>query len=207
MKNYEHYFTEAVKRNYADHSNFLLTEINRNFNCISGDTAFALTSGNPIDRRLDLCAYFLALIKTLDEQGESFDAIRQIYLEVAIDYTRPKSKIQALLRQLPAKLTNTWLAGIFLIAFDKKVGRKAHPDGFRAKIITNKKETFGLGYGFDILECGICKLFKKYNYEKYVSILCEVDEITSHLAGLKLVRTGTITSGAEKCDFRFEKEK
>lgn len=75
------------------------------------------------------------------------------------------------------------------------------------KIITDKKETFGLGYGVDILEYGVCKLFKKHKYEKYSSILCEVDEITSHLAGLKLIRTGTIALGAKTCDFRFIKEK
>jgi hypothetical protein len=206
MNNYENYFMAAVKDTYSNRSDFLLIELSRNFRSISNDTTFALTSSNPIDRRLDFCAYLLALIKTLDEQGESFETIRQICLKIVIEYVRPKNKIQLLLKQLPAKLANTWLATIFLNAFDKKVSKKAHPDGFRAKIITDKKETFGLGYGFDILECGICKLFKKHNYEKYSSILCEVDEITSHLAGLKLVRTGTIALGAKKCDFRFKKE-
>jgi hypothetical protein len=89
---------------------------------------------------------------------------------------------------------------------NKKVSKRSHPDGFVANIITDKEETFGLGYGIDILECGICKLFKKHNYEKYSSILCEVDEITSGLAGLSLVRTGTIALGAKKCDFRFKKK-
>jgi hypothetical protein len=32
-----------------------------------------------------------------------------------------------------------------------------------------------------------------------------VDEITSSLAGLKLIRTGTIALGAKKCDFRYQK--
>jgi hypothetical protein len=40
--------------------------------------------------------------------------------------------------------------------------------GFIATIITDKKETLGLGYGVDILECGICKLFNKHNYQKYL---------------------------------------
>lgn len=206
MGNYESYFTEAVKEHYSNRSDFLLTELSKNFLSISADTTFARTSRNPIDRRLDFCAYFLALIKTLHEQGESFDTIRQICLNVILEYVRPKNKIQLLLKRLPAKLANTWLATVFLKSFDKKVSRKTHPDGFRAEIITDKKETFGLGYGVDIMECGVCKLFKKHKYEKYTSILCEVDEITAQLAGLKLVRTGTIALGAQKCDFRFRKE-
>ena len=206
MATYETYFTEAIKGAYANRSDFLLIELSKNAKRISTDTTFASTSSNPIDRRLDFCAYFLALIKTLDEQGESFETIRQICLNIVVEYVRPKNKIQLFLKRIPAKLTNTWLATIVLSAFGNKISRKAHPDGFRAELITDKKETFGLGYGFDIVECGICKLFKKHNYEKYASILCEVDELTSHLAGLKLIRTGTIALGAKKCDFRFRKE-
>ncbi len=206
MDNYKKYFTKAVKNTYPNNSDFLISVIDKNFRSISNDTNFALKSINPIDKRLDFSAYFLALIKTLDGQGESFETIRRICLEIVIEYVRPKNKIQQFLKRLPAKLTNTFLTNIFLNALSKKVSRKAHKDGFVAKIITDKNETFGFGYGFDILECGICKLFKKHNYEKYASILCEVDEITSSLAGLKLVRSGTIALGAKKCDFRFKRE-
>ena len=100
---------------------------------------------------------------------------------------------------------STRISKIFINALNRKVNHNSNPDGFVANIITDKKETFGLGYGVDILECGICKLFKKHDYQKYASILCEVDEITSALAGLKLIRTGTIANGAKKCDFRFKK--
>ena len=206
MDNYRKYFLMAVKNTYPDNSDFLIAEIDKNFRNISNDTNFALNSPNPIDKRLDFSAYFLSLIKTLDEQRETFETIREICLEIVIEYVRPKNKIQQFLKRLPAKLTNTLLTNIFLKALGKRVSRKAHQDGFVAKIITDKNETFGFGYGFDILECGICKLFKKHNYEKYASILCEVDEITSGLAGLKLIRTGTIALGAKKCDFRFKRE-
>ncbi|MEP7143219.1 MAG: L-2-amino-thiazoline-4-carboxylic acid hydrolase [Ferruginibacter sp.] len=185
----------------------IIATMDDHYKSISDDINFSFSSGNPVDKRLDFCAYFLALIKTLSEQGESFETTRKICLEIVTQYVRPKNKLQQFLKRLPAKLANTWLANIFLKAFNKKVSRRSHEAGFVAKIITDKNETFGLGYGIDILECGICKLFKKHNYEKYSSILCEVDELTSSLAGLKLVRTGTIALGAKKCDFRFKKEK
>ncbi len=207
LKNdYKKYFAKAVQKTYPNNSDLLIAETDKNFKNISKDTNFALSSANPIDKRLDFSAYFLAFIKTLDGQGETFETIREICLEIVIEYVRPKNKIQQFLKLLPATLTNTWLANIFLKGLAKKISQKAHQDGFVAKIITDKNETFGFGYGFDILECGICKLFKKHNYEKYSSILCEVDEITSSLAGLKLIRTGTIALGAKKCDFRFKKE-
>lgn len=204
---YKKYFINGINRNYPDSAKKIIDEIDRNFIPISQDTAFAATSKNPIDRRLDFSAYFLALIKTLDGRAENFETIRKISLEVVTEFVQPKNKIQQALKQLPVKLTNTWLASVFIKSFNKRISKRGHADGFVANIITDKQQTFGLGYGVDIIECGICKLFKKHNYYKYASILCEVDAITSNLAGLKLHRTSTIALGAKKCDFRYEKKK
>ncbi len=207
MADYKKYFIQVVSNHFPGNAEKIIADTDNHFNNISPDIHFAKTSANPIDRRLDFCGYFLALIKTLDERGESFDNIRKICLEVVTEYVRPKNKIQQLLKRLPAKLINTWLSGIFLKALNKKVSANKNSGGFIANIITDKEETLGLGYGIDILECGICKLFKKHDCQQYASILYEVDEMTSAMAGLKLIRKGTIANGATKCDFRFKKER
>lgn len=204
MKDYKKYFSQFVKENYPDDFGSILAGTESNYLIISADTSFAKTSGNPIDKRLDFSAYFLALIRTLDERGETFENIRKICLQITTEYVQPKNKTQAFLKRLLPKMINTWLGQILINAFHKRVSVNANPDGFIARIITDKEETLGLGYGIDIMECGICKLFNKHNYSKYAPILCEVDEITSGLAGLQLFRTGTIANGAEKCDFRFK---
>ena len=205
MKGYEKYFIRTIRKRYPETADNLISDTDSHFETISIDTKFAKTSRNPIDRRLDFASYFLALIKTLENRGESFESIRTACLEIVSEYVRPKNKFKQFLKRLPAKLANTWMANAVIAKLNKKISTPSHPAGFVATIITDKKETFGLGYGIDILECGICKLFKKHHYEKYSSILCEVDEITSALAGLKLVRTGTIAMGSQKCDFRFKK--
>jgi len=206
MPNFRKYFVEGIKKNFPGQSTKIISAADHHYKIISADTAFASSSNNPIDKRLDFCAYFLALIKTLDEQGETFETTKKVCLEVVTEFVRPKNRLQQLLKRVPANLTNTWLSILFLKEFGKRVNKNSNPDGFIANIITDKQETFGLGYGVDILECGICKLFNKHNHEKYTSILCEVDAITSDLAGLKLIRMGTIALGAKKCDFRWEKK-
>ncbi|HET6766457.1 MAG TPA: L-2-amino-thiazoline-4-carboxylic acid hydrolase [Chitinophagaceae bacterium] len=206
MARYKKYFITTIKREFAGHPDEIITSVDAHYKIISVDTSFAASSGNPIDKRLDFCAYFLALIKTLDERGESYETTRKICLEIVTEYVKPRNQIQQFVKKLPARLVNTWLATFFLKEFARRVSRNANPDGFIANIITDKQETLGLGYGIDILECGICKLFKKHNYQRYSSILCEVDALTSDLAGLKLVRNGTIASGASKCDFRWERK-
>lgn len=95
---------------------------------------------------------------------------------------------------------------VFVSSATEKSKPESTPRRFCRKNHNRQKRNIWRWLRFDILECGICKLFKKHNYEKYSSILCEVDEITSRLAGLKLIRTGTIALGAKKCDFRFKKE-
>lgn len=206
MNEYKTYFIRSIKDNYPNEFDNIIGDTENHYNIISADTAFAKTSKNPVDRRLDFCSYFLALIKTLDERDEAFENIRKICLQITTEYVQPKNKIQEFLKRLLPKLTNTWLGQSLIKTFHKRVSVNSNPDGFIANIITNKQETYGLGYGIDIIECGICKLFKKHNYSKYASILCEVDEITSGLAGLQLIRTGTIANGAKKCDFRFKRK-
>ena len=205
MDNYKKYFIKFIKQNYPEEYYNIILDTENHYNIISADTSFTKTSKNPVDRRLDFCSYFLALIKTLDDKGETFENIRSICLQITTEYVQPKSKFQEFFKRLLPKLTNTWFGQILIKAFHKKVSVNSHPDGFIAHIITDNQETFGLGYGVDIIECGICKLFKKHNYSKYASILCEVDEITTSLAGLQLIRTGTIANGAMKCDFRFKR--
>lgn len=204
MKNFKKYFKHSIEDNYPETSKNLILDIEREYNSISRSVDFACKSSNPIDRRLNFSAYFLALVKVLDDQGENYDTIRLISLGIVKEYVTPKNKIHSALKKLPVKLLGNPIMKQFLKLFDKKVSVKGHPEGFLARIITDKDETYGLGYGIDIVECGICKLFKKHQMERYASILCEVDEITSALAGLDLIRTGTIANGAHKCDFRFK---
>ena len=206
MPGYRKYFIAGIRKNYPHSSEKIIARTDDHYKIISPDTSFAASSGNPIDKRLDFCTYFLSLIKTLDEQDESYETIRKICLEIVIEYVKPKNKFHLLLKQIPAKLINTSLATVLLKKFHKRVSKNSNPDGFIANIITNKEETFGLGYGVDILECGICKLFNKHGYQKYSSILCEVDAVTSGFAGLELIRSGTIALGAKKCDFRWKKK-
>lgn len=206
MKAYRKYFIKGIKKSFPASSTAIINETDENFKALAEDTRFGATSPNPIDRRLDFAAYFLALLKTLDRYGESFESIRKISLDIVLDYVRPKNKLAAMMKRVPAWLIPSRLGTIFLKKFKERVNKNPNADGFIATIITDKNETFGLGYGVDILECGICKLFNKHNFQKYSSILCEVDAVTADLAGLKMIRTGTIALGAKKCDFRWKRK-
>ena len=203
MTAFKKYFATTIRAKYPSEAESLLVQLDEEFDRLLPDVRFASTSSNPIDRRLTFCAYFLALIKVLDKRGESFQQVRAVSLEVVHEYVKPKNKLQHFIKKLIPKLIKFKIGKAMLRSLAGKVAAKGHPDGFAATMIFDEKETYGFGYGVDILECGICKLFNKHGYQKYASILCEVDEVTSNLAGLKLIRSGTIANGASKCDFRY----
>lgn len=199
------YFRQTLRRQYPSDFRQICAGIEARYAAISPDVSFARSSPNPMDKRLDYTAYFLATIQALEQQGETFEKIREICLDITYAYVRPKNGLHAWLKRLPVKLIRSQ-PGRWLIGFmKKKTGRLGHPDGFLVHVITDPAQTYSLGYGFDIVECGICKLFQKHGAVRYAAILCEVDQITSSLAGLELIRSGTIANGATKCDFRFRK--
>lgn len=201
------YFKRILRRNFPESYNSILFETEKSFRMISRDTKFSMRSKNPLDRRLNLIAYFLALILSLNENQLEFDEIKSICISIAKEIVRPKNRFQSFLKKLPVLALKTGLASPLLSLIDIRINKKWHDDGFRAALITGKEETFGFGYGVDILECGVCKLFDKHNAAKYTPILCQVDMITSEFAGLELIRQSTIAGGAEKCEFRFRKMK
>ena len=204
MRKHFPFFHEALRKYYPDKAKTLIASLHTTYNEIKPDISFSIRSANPIDKRMDFAASFLALVKVLDKQGVSVEKVREISLYIANNYVQPKSLLSARMKKVPVKLARTWLGRWLIHYLKKKVAKAAHPDGFAADIITDKSVTFGLGYGVDITECGICKLFEKHQYKQYSSILCDVDYITTSLAGLEMIRKGTIATGAKKCDFRYK---
>lgn len=196
-------FQRELQRRYPDEHARLWKEIQARHQIVARDVAFARSSSNPVDRRLEFCALFLATIQILEKRGEKFEAIRETCVAIAHETVRPKNALQRWLKSLPAKLIETPIGCFAARVMRKKTGRRGHKDGFLVRILTDPAATNGLGFGFDILECGVCKLFDKHGARKYVPILCEVDELTSSLAGLELARTGTLATGHPMCDFRF----
>lgn len=207
MKNYRPYFRTVINRYYPATASLLVEEIERQFVAMAGDIAFAKTSSNPIDKRMEISAYFLATVKVLDGEQAGYERIREILLAIANDYVQPKNKLAAATRKWMTGLLFTAPGRMLIRLMAARTKNTSHPDGFAATLITDPAETYGLGYGVDITECGICKLFSKHNSNQYTPILCEVDNITTSLAGLNLVRRNTIARGARTCDFRYTRKK
>ena len=58
--------------------------------------------------------------------------------------------------------------------------------------------------GMDFTECGIQKLYHKYNADEFTPYLCAMDILMSECGNLGLHRTETLAEGGNKCDFRYK---
>ncbi|MEQ1585326.1 MAG: L-2-amino-thiazoline-4-carboxylic acid hydrolase [Cyclobacteriaceae bacterium] len=206
MGKFRKYFHDAIHKEYPQRAAHCIADIETAFKRIQPDVRFAKTSKNPVDRRMEIAAYFLATIEVLDKAGAPFEKIREVLHGIAHELVRPKNALQRMLKKLPVHMVDSWFGKFLIRQMQNKVSQRAHPDGFAVRVLTDKKETLGFGYGIDILECGICKLYNKHGLQKFTPLLCEIDYITTSLAGLKMHRSGTIALGASKCDFRYEKK-
>lgn len=201
---FKKHFESAIKKHLKTDHPKIMAELEDRFVEIEKDVSFAKTSPNPMDKRLEFIGYFLAFIQTLEANRSDYEQIREISLEIAYEYVKPKSRFHAWLKKMPMKFVDYSFAQKLLAKMNSKLIKRGHENGFVAEVITDKEKTLGLGYGINILECGVCKLFNKYEANEYTSILCDVDKITTGFAGLELVLTGTISRGAPVCDFRYK---
>ena len=202
--NFKKYFAQVLEELYPDDFKEILSKTDAYYATLSDEVAFAKQSKNPLDKRIDFSSYFLSLIAVLEKRGESFQVIREVSISVAKEYIKPKNKLHRWYLKMVPKMANKRIGQYAIRKMQEKVSIKQGAAGFKAQIITNKKETFGLGYGIDIKSCGICTLFKKHDRSEYMPILCEIDQLTSQIAGLQLVRTATLAAGDGCCDFRFK---
>jgi hypothetical protein len=62
-------------------------------------------------------------------------------------------------------------------------------------------------YGFDYLECGICKFFHTQKADEFAQYMCRLDYPYAEAMGSELIRTSTIAENGLKCDFRYKKQK
>ena len=190
-----------LRRRFGDRSIELIESVEKEFLLLRRDVDFTQQSKNPMDRRIVIAGLLLALMKTLRNEGCDFETIRTIALEIAENLVTPKSRFHFILKRLKTVV-------VLLPFIQRLLEKKIHaarnfvdPLGFSVGYV--KGNDSGLLFGIDIHQCGICILFTKHGFAEYTKILCEIDYITSSIAGLTLRRTSTIANGGSVCDFRF----
>jgi len=80
---------------------------------------------------------------------------------------------------------------------------RKYPDDWVGDFVEGDGKTFE--WGFDFHECGLHKVFKRLNSEKFVYLLCLGDFSEASILGFGFSRTQTLGFGAPMCDHRYIK--
>ena len=127
---YRKFFKQVMNTEFPDPFHSIFLETDNQYLYISKDSNFSKNSINPMDKRLDLISYFLALILTLEKNEIEFERIRKVCIEIATEYVRPKNAFQKWLKKLPVRFIGTKMGSPLLKVMDKKISKQGHEDGF-----------------------------------------------------------------------------
>ena len=83
----------------------------------------------------------------------------------------------------------------------KSSEEKKYPEDWVYEFIEGNDE---FDFGTYFTECGIQKLYHKYDADEFTPYLCAMDILMSECGNLGLHRTETLAEGSKRCDFRYK---
>lgn len=206
MRTVKNCFFRIIKNYYPFGINDTMNQIEDEQQILAREIEFAMHSQNPLDIGIYRSTWFLALFRVLNKKGCDKDNIRIISIKIAHELNKPPSFVHQFLRKLRVKKLLSGFLKNDLPQFDRRISKLTHQEGFKAHLIQKNNADKGILFGFDVIECGICKLFQKHNEMGWMDIMCETDNVLINLTQLKVQRESSLAMGHSKCDFRFEKQ-
>jgi len=152
-------------------------------------------------QNLNYSAYTLAMYQVLKPRGQTVEDVgRMIYelYEAMTDYPRWLLRLIGRLKY-GTSYQERW---------KEQAARSQqcqYPGDWVFTYVEGDGEEFD--YGLDFTECGIYKLYHAYDADELTPYMCLSDEVVSRAFDRGLVRYTTIAEGAEKCDFRYKRDR
>lgn len=134
-------------------------------------------------------------------------ALKEAYPEIALEIlgTGVEREGRRIAKMLSCALYIPGMDYVFLRIFAKMLDSSFNEDaGFQStKHCISKDEVC-----FDINQCPYCQVLTEIGCPEIIHFSCEIDEwIYGNLPGLEFSRSGTLGTGADKCDFCLKRVK
>jgi hypothetical protein len=189
-----HLVTECGKINAAA----IIADTRRQFAALIPDIPYIGGRDNVLTENLVMSAWCLAFFRVMKNWGRSRSEAYAIIYSLVDQWLRrnPSSHVKATgaLRRAP----------IYISSLKKHAQHsllREFPGDWVYTFVEGDGNEFD--YGLDYTECGICKFFHDQAADDLVPYLCALDFPLTRARGLAMKRTMTLSSGAQKCDFRI----
>ena len=147
--------------------------------------------------------YHLAIFRILEKEGFPYQEIGKLFYEFIDNEIRLEKENMEKNGTDPAQ----YIFEVEEINKLKSTAEYSQKRTFPYDLVVDFVEGDGMTfeYGFNISECGICKVFTELGAEKYLPLQCMIMMRQASIFGYGLFRTQTLTMGAPTCDYRYAK--
>lgn len=185
--------SDLIRKNYGEKfANSIPNEIREEYESIYEKIPYIGGDANLLTFNLESAAENLAVYLVLKRNGKSLSEIGELAYKTCEEIYKKHP-------ELAPKSSPEY------IPYIKKAAQESEKKKYPGDWVYNYVESDGESdYGLDFTECGIVKLFHKYNADEFVPYLCAMDIIMSDAAKAGIQRTETIAESGNKCDFRYK---
>lgn len=202
-KTVKKYGRKILVRRYGNAlADTIVKESRQEFEVLIPELPYIGGKKNPWTKILIQCAGFLALYRVLKAHGKTVEEAGRLAYELVEAQLLSYSK---LLRRLMGRWSFTRYELNKLRRQAAASQKRLYSGDWVMSFVQGDGKEFD--YGIDITECAICKFFHTQDADELTPFGCLTDFATSKALGMGLVRTMTIAEGAEKCDFRFKRDR
>ena len=156
-------------------------------------------SKNPRTKNLIQSAWCLALYRALKSHNKTeIEAGDIIYKSVEAQINSYPKLLLRLYASLTWPLVKYRTRKLALTS-----QKRRYPEDWVYSFVPGDGKEFD--FGRDYTECGITKFFHAQGADGLTPLLCKLEFLICDAQGIVLTRTGTISEGAGKCDFRYKR--
>ncbi|MFX0155918.1 MAG: L-2-amino-thiazoline-4-carboxylic acid hydrolase, partial [Candidatus Hodarchaeota archaeon] len=195
---------DILKRKFSEAKiNEIYNQMKKEYENIIPEIPYIGGTKNPFSTILVGCLSSLAMFRVLENEGFTLRDIGEFYYEFRdINNTIRKNSLEQIGKdpaQYPFEPS--------YIEWAKKQCEisklRNYPDDWVMDYVEGDGKTFEWGFNFH--ECGVHKIFKRLNAEKFVPFFCLADFSEANILGFGFSRNQTLGFGAPMCDHRYIK--
>lgn len=156
---------------------------------------------NTLASNMDMFLLFLSFYEASDHRmgGEAIDEI----IDDLYERLKFLNVVMNINRRGFLKILRTYLYKSYR-AYADKVEQKRNNGVWMETwgMIVNPGNT-DVGFAFTLVGCPIAEYAKKYGYEELMPHMCALDHAYAKIMHAKLIRTHTVATGADSCDYWY----
>ena len=156
---------------------------------------------NTLANNMDMFLLFLSFYEASDHRmaGEAIDEI------IADLYARLKflNGIMNINRPGFLKLLRKYLYRSYRVYAAKVKQKRSRGEWIEAWGMIVDPENTDVGFAFTLVGCPLVEYAKKYGYEELMPHMCALDHSYAKIMHAKLIRTHTVATGADSCDYWY----